>query len=34
MRHQELALEGIPRKEIAQLVATLERIEQNIEGGD
>lgn len=31
MRHQELALEGIPRKDIAQIIATLERIEQNIE---
>jgi MarR family transcriptional regulator, organic hydroperoxide resistance regulator len=34
MRHQELALDGIPRKDIAQLLATLERIEENIEGGD
>jgi MarR family transcriptional regulator, organic hydroperoxide resistance regulator len=34
LRHQDLALEGIPRKDIAQLIATLERIEQNIEGGD
>ena len=28
---ESLALDGIPRKEIAQLIATLERIEQNIE---
>jgi len=34
MRHQELALDAIPRKDIAQLLATLERIEENIEGGD
>ena len=34
MRHEELALEGIPRKDIAQLIATLEKIEENIEGGD
>jgi MarR family transcriptional regulator, organic hydroperoxide resistance regulator len=34
LRHQDLALEGIARKDIAQLVATLERIERNIEGGD
>ncbi len=33
MRHQELALEGIGRKEIAQLIATLEKIEDNIESG-
>jgi DNA-binding MarR family transcriptional regulator len=34
MRHQELALEGIGRKEIAQLIATLEKIEDNIESSD
>jgi DNA-binding MarR family transcriptional regulator len=31
LRHQELALEGIARKDIVQLIATLERIEENIE---
>ncbi len=31
MRQQELALDGIARKEIAQLIATLEKIESNIE---
>src|SRR5581483_9126333 len=31
LRHQDLALEGIGRKEIAQVLATLERIEENIE---
>jgi DNA-binding MarR family transcriptional regulator len=31
LRHQEQALRGIGRKEIAQLVATLEKIENNIE---
>ena len=34
MRHQDLALDGIARKDIAQLIATLERIEQNIEASD
>jgi MarR family transcriptional regulator, organic hydroperoxide resistance regulator len=34
LRHEELALDGIARKEIAQVIATLERIEQNIETGD
>jgi MarR family transcriptional regulator, organic hydroperoxide resistance regulator len=34
LRHEELALDGIGRKEIAQVVATLERIEQNIEADD
>ena len=34
MRHQDLALDGIPRKDIAQLIATLERIEENIEASD
>jgi DNA-binding MarR family transcriptional regulator len=34
LRHQELALSGIGRKEIALVVATLERIEQNIESSD
>jgi DNA-binding MarR family transcriptional regulator len=34
LRHQELALNGIGRKEIAQVVATLEKIEENIESGD
>src|SRR5262249_25547856 len=31
LRHQEIALNGIGRREIAQVVATLEKIEQNIE---
>ena len=31
LRHQELALNGIGRKEIAQVIATLEKIEENIE---
>jgi len=31
LRHQEQALSGIGRKEIARLVATLEKIERNIE---
>jgi DNA-binding MarR family transcriptional regulator len=31
LRHQEQALAGIGRKEIARLVATLEKIEKNIE---
>ena len=34
LRHQELALNGIGRKEIAQLVAALEKIEENIETSD
>src|ERR1700730_16406244 len=34
MRHQELALTGIGRKEIAQVVATLEKIEENIEADE
>ncbi len=34
LRHQDLALEGIGRKEIAQVLATLERIEENIEASD
>jgi DNA-binding MarR family transcriptional regulator len=34
MRHQELALDGIGRKEIAQVVATLEKIEENIEASE
>jgi DNA-binding MarR family transcriptional regulator len=34
LRHQEIALNGIGRKEIAQMVATLEKIEQNIEASD
>jgi DNA-binding MarR family transcriptional regulator len=34
LRHQELALNGIGRKEIAQVLATLEKIEQNIESSD
>src|SRR5215468_8515052 len=34
LRHQEVALTGIGRKEIAQVVATLEKIEQNIEASD
>src|ERR1700761_4321176 len=31
LRHEEQALSGMPRKEVARLVATLERIERNIE---
>jgi len=31
LRHQELALEGIGRKEISQVIATLEKMEENIE---
>ncbi len=34
LRHQEQALQGIGRKELAQLVATLERMERNIESHD
>jgi DNA-binding MarR family transcriptional regulator len=34
LRHQELALNGIARKEIAQVVATLEKIEENIESSE
>jgi DNA-binding MarR family transcriptional regulator len=34
LRHQELALNGIGRKEIAQVVATLEKIEENIEASE
>jgi DNA-binding MarR family transcriptional regulator len=34
LRHQEQALHGIGRKEIARLVATLEKIEKNIEAHD
>jgi MarR family transcriptional regulator, organic hydroperoxide resistance regulator len=34
LRHQEIALEGIGRKEIAQVIATLEKIEENIEASD
>jgi len=34
LRHQELALTGIGRKEIAQVVATLEKIEENIESSE
>jgi DNA-binding MarR family transcriptional regulator len=34
MRHQDLALNGIARKEITQLIATLEKIEENIESSD
>lgn len=34
LRHQDEALRGIGRKEIAQLVATLEKIERNIESQD
>ena len=34
LRHHDLALEGIGRKEIAQVLATLERIEENIEASD
>jgi MarR family transcriptional regulator, organic hydroperoxide resistance regulator len=34
LRHQELALNGIGRREIAQLVAALEKIEENIEASE
>src|SRR5215470_441728 len=34
LRHQDLALDGIGRKEIAQVIATLEKIEENIEASD
>jgi DNA-binding MarR family transcriptional regulator len=34
LRHQEQALSGLGRKEIARLVATLEKIETNIESQD
>jgi DNA-binding MarR family transcriptional regulator len=34
LRYQELALTGIGRKEMAQVVATLEKIEENIESSD
>jgi DNA-binding MarR family transcriptional regulator len=34
LRHQEIALDGIGRKEIAQVIATLEKIEENIEASD
>jgi DNA-binding MarR family transcriptional regulator len=34
LRHQELALNGIGRKEIAQVVATLDKIEENIESSE
>jgi MarR family transcriptional regulator, organic hydroperoxide resistance regulator len=34
MRHQDLALNGIARKEITQLIATLEKLEENIESSD
>ena len=34
LRHQELALAGIARKEVAQVIATLEKLEENIESGD
>jgi DNA-binding MarR family transcriptional regulator len=34
LRHQEIALDGVGRKEIAQMVATLEKIEENIEASD
>jgi DNA-binding MarR family transcriptional regulator len=34
LRHQELALDGVGRKEIAQVMAALEKIEENIESSD
>ena len=34
LKHQEIAFRGISRKDIAQLVATLMRIESNIEQAD
>jgi MarR family transcriptional regulator, organic hydroperoxide resistance regulator len=34
LRHQDVALQGIARKEISQLVAILERMERNIEAQD
>jgi DNA-binding MarR family transcriptional regulator len=34
LRHQDLALEGIGRKEIAQVIAALEKMEENIEASD
>jgi DNA-binding MarR family transcriptional regulator len=34
LRHQDLALDGINRKEIAQVLAALEKIEDNIEASD
>ncbi|MGH8138955.1 MAG: MarR family winged helix-turn-helix transcriptional regulator [Steroidobacteraceae bacterium] len=34
LRHQDEALQGVGRKEIARLVATLEKIERNIESHD
>ncbi len=34
LRHQDIALDGIGRKEIAQVIATLEKLEENIEASD
>ena len=34
LRHQDIALDGIGRKEIAQGSATLEKLEENIEASD
>jgi DNA-binding MarR family transcriptional regulator len=34
LRHQDLALTGVARKEVAQVIATLEKIEENIESTD
>jgi DNA-binding MarR family transcriptional regulator len=34
LRHEDLALEGIGRKEIAQVIAALEKMEENIEASD
>jgi len=34
LRHQEIALDGIGRKEIAQVLAILEKIEANIQASD
>ena len=34
LRHQDLALEGIGRKEIAQVIAALDKMEENIEASD